>query len=260
MKQFLKYGGLAFSSMLTVALFIDMFGNGAYGILMAIAALALFEGGAIGWSHLQTQAELKQRIVVKTCMWTCVLLSLVSSGAQIILSTNLWKPEGLDTGFIAILAVVIAMFVNVTGIFAYELLDPERAETNRERDRQAKTREGTEKLENMVLEQALIKAKSRVNDVAGQVSESLAAEMRNDVVVYLLSQTRNGANSSAARAIIDQAPQHNPNDVPAPAPGLLDQIKALIGVQQKAPQPVQTMAADSPTVIVETPAPKEKAS
>lgn len=259
MKHFLKYGGLAFSSMLTIALFIDLFGNGAYGILMAIAALALFEGGSIAWSHLQTQAQQGQRVITKFCMWACVLLSLASSSAQIVLSTNLWKPEGLDTGFIAILSVVAALVINVTGVFGYELLDPQRAKITKELDRQAKTKEGTDKLEDQILRTALIKADARVNDVAGLVSEALATEMRDDVITYLLSQTRGGANSSAARSIIDQAPQRKPDELPAAQPGILDRIKQAINPTPAAAQPLQTLASDSPEAVeVETAPPAAK--
>ena len=193
MKTFLKYFGLAVSGLLTVSLFVDLYGATAYGIIMALLALALFEAGAIAWSSLMPLAKIGQRGIVKLCQWFCVSASVVSSCAQIILGTHLWEP-GFDVGFVTLLVICAALAVNVFGVFAYEQLDPARHEINRELDRQAKAREAAAKLEDRVIDQSLIKAESKVSEIAGQVSDALSYELRGDVVNYLLAQTRGGHN------------------------------------------------------------------
>jgi hypothetical protein len=269
MKQFLKYGGLFMSSLLTIGLFIDLFGNDAYGILMAGAALALFEGGSIAWAHILTQAKYGQRIVARFAMWFCVLASITSSGAQIIMTTDLWKPQ-FDTGFIALATVVLALVVNVAGIFGYEYLDPERAEINRELDRGAKTKSETDKLTDRLTNQALIKAGAKVNDIAGQVSDALASEIQHDVMIYLLSQTRGGANTiqlPAAQTVIDQPAQATATrpaaapPQPKPQPSRMEDIKdtlrgALFGHDA---QP-QTMSAEGTTIVSEPATPQRTPS
>lgn len=193
MKTFLKYFGLTVSGMLTVSLFVDLYGVTAYGITLALFALALFEAGAVAWSTLMTVAKGGQRGIVKAAQWFCVTASVVSSAAQIILGTKLWEP-GFDVGFVTLLVICGALAVNVMGVFAYEQLDPSRSEINRDLDRQAKARAAAAKLEDQVVEQSLIKAESKVKEIAGRVSDELSTELRNDVVAYLLSQTRGGDN------------------------------------------------------------------
>ena len=61
MQTLLKIGGLVFSAGLTLSLFTRLFGLTPFGLLMAIAALALFEGGAFGWAHLLPKAREAQR-------------------------------------------------------------------------------------------------------------------------------------------------------------------------------------------------------
>ncbi len=248
MKAFLKYGGLALSSMLTVTLFVDLYGATAYGISLALAALALFEGGALAWAALLPHAKQGQRGIVKAAQWFCVVASVVSSGAQIILSTKLWIP-GFDVGFVTLLIIVGALAVNVMGVFAYEQLDPQRAEANRELDRQAKARDAARLLEDRVIDQSLIKAESKVAEISGAVSNSLADELRGDVVNYLLAQTRGGDNRRL------KAPTTNYNAAPSgtarrePDPAALDEIARYFGdvVPELAEESAMTVKTTKPS-------------
>lgn len=226
MKAFLKFGGLALSAMLTVSLFVDLYGANAYGISLALAALALFEGGAIAWASLLPHAKQGQRGIVKGAQWFCVTASVISSAAQIILSTKLWEP-GFDVGFVTLLVICAALAVNVMGVFGFEQLDPQRAEVNRELDRQARARDAARLLEDRVIDQSIIKAEAKVAEISGSVSNSLAEELRGDVVNYLLAQTRGGRN----HARLDVA--HYNATAPAarrePDVAALDEVAAFFG-------------------------------
>lgn len=210
MKYYLKFGGLLLSSALTISLFIRLFGFGPYGIFVALAALALFEGGAVAWAHVLGEAKQGQRSVAKLGQWYCVMASVASSGAEIILSTNLWE-AGFDVGFVTLLIIIGALGVNVLGAVAFDQLDPRTAERNRELDRSAKSKREAERLEERVIDQSLIKAEGKVNEIAGRVSDELAAEIRGDVLHYLLAQTRGGKNSRTLPAPT-RAPDQNALD------------------------------------------------
>lgn len=193
MKEILKYGGLALSGLLTLALFLDLFGFGLYGIVMAVAGLALFEVGAYAWSNLYSEARERQRLVVRIAMWFCVVSSILSSGAEIILSTRLWTPA-FDIHLVTLMVIVGALAFNIIGVFAYEQLDPSRSNLNREMDRAAKARSKADSLEDNIVAQSLMKAEASVNEVAGEIAQELADELRGDVLHHLLSQTRGGSN------------------------------------------------------------------
>jgi|WetSurMetagenome_2_1015567.scaffolds.fasta_scaffold11081_2 hypothetical protein len=258
-KTFIKYGGLLMSSALTVALFTDLFGKYGdfYSWLMALSALALFEGGTILWGRMIDAARGNQRGVAKLCMWLCVGFSITSSCAQIVMSTSLWKPN-IDMGLVALFTIAGALAVNVVGVILFEFLDPDRAEKNRDFDRDARAKNEMYKLSDKVTEKALLKAGGMVEQISGDVSHAMAQELQIDVMTYLLSQTRNGqqmvaipAPSRASAETINQ-PQtvtHKTEAAPA-APSKMDEIKARLSevLQQQAAEskPMQTMAADAP--------------
>ena len=218
-KYALKYGGLLMSALLTLALFFDLFAakDEAYRYAMAFSALALFEGGAFGWSHVLKSAKNGQRTVAKAAMWFCIAASILSSGAQIILSTNLYTPE-FDTGLVALITIVTALIVNVVGIFLYEGLEPGEIDKHRELDRQAKSRGEMYRIADKVEDEAFLKLDSMVQEVSKQVSDQLADELRYDTLNYILSQTRGGANYV-------QAPQARPIQIPAPGHALAAQAQ-----------------------------------
>ena len=247
-KTFIKYGGLLMSSVLTLALFLTLFGRYGdfYAWLLAGSALVLFEGGTILWGKMIDPARGNQRGIAKLSMWICVGLSITSSCLQIIMSTDLWKPE-FDTGLVALFTIAIALAVNVIGAILYEFFDPDRAEKNMDLDRAARARNEMYKLSDKVAEKAFLKAGGLVEEVSGKISLALAEEMRIDVQTYLLSQTRNGEQSmqlpsNAAQQTINQpaATTH-----PEAAPSLVDSIKQRLGVQPQ-PAPMATMASDAP--------------
>lgn len=193
MKAYLKFGGLALSAGLTLGLFVRLFGANAYGIFLAVAALALFEGGAIAWNGVLADAKHGQRTISRSAQWFCVLASVLSSGAEIILSSRIWSPP-FDVGFMTLWIIVGTLAVNVIGVIKYEMLDPLTESKHRELDRAAKAKREAARLEDQVIEQAMIKADSEVARIAGSVSDALAAELRDDVTAYLLASTRNGHN------------------------------------------------------------------
>lgn len=244
-RVFLKYGGLLMSSALTITLFTDLFGKYGdfYSWLMALSALALFEGGTILWGRMIDAARGNQRGVAKLCMWLCVGASIVSSCAQIVLSTDLWKPQ-FDMGLLALWTIAGALAVNVVGVILFEFLDPDRAEKNRDLDRNARAQNEMYKLSDRVTEKALLKAGGMVEEISGEVSQQMAAEIQQDVMIYLLSQTRNGQ-----QLMINQpaAVTHAKEAKPAQLPSKMEQLKKALGGNQGAP--MATMADDSPMEV-----------
>lgn len=197
MRAYLKFGGLALSSILTISLFLRLFGNDVYGISLAVAALCLFEGGAIAWARVLQVAKGAQRGIAKGAVWFCVIASVTSSGAEIILGTRLWQTP-FDMNFVTLAVIVGALAVNVLGVFAYDQSDPVTADRNKELDRQARARQEAARLEERVIDASFAKAEGRVMEVAGDVSERLASEIRDDVVGYLMAQTRGGDSGTRA--------------------------------------------------------------
>lgn len=204
MRAYLKFGGLALSSILTVSLFLRLFGNDVYGISLAIAALCLFEGGAIAWAKVLNQAKGGQRGIAQGAVWFCVVSSVVSSGAEIILGTRLWVTP-FDMNFVTLAVIVGALAVNVLGVFAFDQADPVTMERHRELDRQARARRESQRLEDRVLDASFAKADGEVAAIAGDISDRLARELRDDAVGYLLAQTRGG--DSTARAVKPALPR-----------------------------------------------------
>lgn len=239
-KTFIKYGGLLMSAALTIALFIDLFGKYGqfYSWVMALSALALFEGGTILWGRMIDTARGNQRGVAKLCMWLCVLASIVSSCVQIVMSTNLWKPD-FDIGLFALFTIAGALAVNVVGVILFEFLDPDRAEKNRDFDRQARAQNEMYKLSDKVTEKALLKAGGMVEEISGDVSHQMAAEIQQDVMIYLLSQTRNGQNLMINQPAAVTHAKDAPPKKAEPTP--IEKFKAAFGKQDA---PLATLASD----------------
>lgn len=256
-KVFIKYGGLLMSAALTMALMSDLFGKYGefYAWLMALSALALFEGGTILWGRMIDAARGGQRGVAKLCMWLCVLFSISSSILQIVMSTSLWKPE-VDLGLIALWTIAGALAVNVVGVILYEFLDPDRAEKNSDLDRSARAKNEMYKLSDRVTEKALLKAGGLVEQISGDVSQQMASEIQQDVMIYLLSQTRNGQ-----QLMINQ-PAAVTHSKSSAEPSVLDSIKARLGTPGASAPAMQTMAAEGedsqPVEVEEAPVPKGK--
>lgn len=197
MKAYLKFGGLALSSILTVSLFLRLFGNDVYGISLAVAALCLFEGGAIAWAKVLNQAKGAQRGIAQGAVWFCVVSSVVSSGAEIILGTRLWVTP-FDMNFVTLAVIVGALSVNVLGVFAYDQNDPVTVERHRELDRQARARRETQRMEDRVQDASFAKLESEVAQMAGEISDRMAREMSGDLATALLAQTRGGDSGTTS--------------------------------------------------------------
>lgn len=184
MKTFIKWAGLFFSAGLTMSLFVRLFGLTPYGIAMAALALVLFEGGSEGWAQMLKVAQGGQREIAKAAMWFCVVASVASSGAEIILATKLWKPP-FDTEFITLAVIVGALAVNIMGIFRYEQLNPDTAKRNLALDRQARAMSEAHRLEDNIIDQSYTQAESKINEVAAEVADNLSGKLRDDVTNYL---------------------------------------------------------------------------
>lgn len=191
--KIIQYGGLAFSGILTLSLFVRLYGNGPYGWLMGLAALALFEVGAGSWLHTLGQAKHRQRTIVRAAMWWCVLASILSSASEIILSTNLWEPA-FDIEFWTLIVIAGSLAVNLVGGLLYEMNDPDKAERARELDQRASMKEAAWRIEDKVLTDSISKAEQDTDSISQAVADALRGEIRTDSVGFLLGLTRNGAS------------------------------------------------------------------
>ena len=189
MKALLKYGGLAFSGGLTLSLFVRLFGAGAFGLVMAGAALALFELGAAGWAHLLKTARDGQRQIARVCLAVTVALSLLSSCTEIVLATHLGARAFalIDLEFVTLLMIAAALSANVIGAICFEYAAPETTNKMRELERQAKARKAAHDLEDKVTELAITRAEAEVESVAADVAGRLAVGLREGIVTRLLA-------------------------------------------------------------------------
>ena len=200
MNVYLKYGGLAFSAGLTVSLFLRLFGVEAYGITLAVAALVLFEGGTIAWSRILNYAEQGQRNVAYFGLWYCAIVSVVSSGAEIILATKLWTPP-FDIGFVTLMIIALSLAVNVLGGLAYEQLYPDTADKHRELNRLAKEAKAQASIEESFTTHAVIQAKSKAKQIAGDIADKVGESIKQTAVTRMTS-ARTFAQDAAASPML----------------------------------------------------------
>lgn len=201
MKYYLKFGGLGLSAILTLALFARLFGIEAYGVFMALSALTLFEGGAIAWNHILGSARLMQRSIAWQCQWLCILLSIASSGAEIALSTTLWKPP-FDIEFVTLCMIVLALAVNIVGVVAYEGADEDTLRRSRELQMRADNFKKSMVAQKRIIERAYNLMDDKVEEKAGEVAEKLATELRDDAIHEVLLSSPRGHNR---QPVIDNA-------------------------------------------------------
>ena len=202
MNIYLKYGGLTFSAGLTVSLFLRLFGFEAYGIILATAALVLFEGGTIAWSKILDVAEGGQRGIANFGLWYCAVVSVVSSGAEIILATKLWTPP-FDINFVTLMIIALSLAVNVLGGLAYEQLDPDTAEKHRELNRLAKEAKAEASIEESFTTHAVIQAKAKAKHIAGEIADKVGESIKDKAVNRMTSArtfARDGAPMLTASA------------------------------------------------------------
>lgn len=180
-----KVSALGFSSALTLSLFIRLFGWSVFGGFMAVSALALFEGAALGWSNALDTAREGQRRIARSGLALTVLFSLVSSVAEIVLATKLGaeKLAVFDMGFLSLLVIAAALSTSVVCGFAYKHADPETAKKHREKDFDAEREVAKAKMTHRVLMGGLDKAESdsnlnaMIDRVAPEVQEQITAEV-----------------------------------------------------------------------------------
>lgn len=129
MVDFILVVGLIFSGALTVSLFIDIYGVTVWGVFLGVGALALFELGLWAWKKaLVEKARGLQIPIAAVGAFVCALLSVASSGLQLVRSTDLWQPA-FDEDGAALLAVVLALAFNIFLGLAWWLADPSRRDS-----------------------------------------------------------------------------------------------------------------------------------
>lgn len=164
-----------------MSLFLRLFGFEAYGIIMAVAAIVLFEGGTIAWSKILDTAEGDQRGVAYGALWFCAITSVVSSAAEIILATQLWEPS-VDVGFVTLIVIASALAVNVLGALAYDQLNPDTAERHRELNRLAREAKAQASIEDSFTTHAVMQAKSKAKVVSGEIADRVGESIKVDAI------------------------------------------------------------------------------
>lgn len=193
---YLKFGGLAFSAALTMSLFARLFGTEAYGITLAIAALVLFEGGAIAWERTLDHAEGAQRGIAYGALWFCAIASVVSSCTEIILATDLWTPA-FDIEFVTLIIISIALGVNILGALAFNQLDPDVAEKHKELDRMAKELAAQNSIMDMYTAHTLLETKKRAKENSQYIADSVGADLSDTVARKFTQRPRNTSPRTA---------------------------------------------------------------
>lgn len=181
MNGYLKYGGLLFSAGLTLSLFLRLFGVGAQGIIFALAALTLFEGGTIAWSRILNTAEQGQRGIAYACLWFSAIVSVVSSALEIVLSTSLWASP-IDLNFVTLIIIALSLAVNVLGVLRYEQLDPDIAEKHQELNRLARESAAQASIEDTFTTHAVMQAKSKAKAIAGDIADQVGETIKSSAV------------------------------------------------------------------------------
>lgn len=216
-RNVIKWGGLGLSALLTLNMFLRLFGLTLLGSLLAGMALTLYEFGALGWNRLlHAEARHAQRDVARICQWFCVITSILSSGAEITMVATLWQPP-FDVRFMTLLMIVSALAVNIIGIVLYEQREPIREEQHKELDRQAKNQKVMQSQQDRIIELSHSRLQAKVSEIAGDVADELADEMRNSVKGYL-SHVRKNINETPAPA----TPASSPKPVSANGNGKRD--------------------------------------
>ncbi len=185
----LKYGGIAFSAALTIKMFYDLFlpsSGPAFALLMCLSALAFFEGGGIAWSKLLETARGGQIAVAQLATWFCVICSIVSSASEIIMATNLWKPD-FDIQFFALSTIIAAVTVCLIGIFAYDQLNPDRLQMHRKAARAARAESKVHTEEDKVEALAMVKVDERAEAMAERVANIHADAIVERVAAIMLT-------------------------------------------------------------------------
>ena len=203
---YIKYAGLFFSAILTIRLFIRLFPENYLGWIMGLVALIMFEGGTAAWELVLPLAKSRQRLLAKMCLVVCISASILSSGSEIVLSTELWQPP-FDIEFWTLVVIIGSLAANVIGGIGYYLLDPEVEQRNTKLDREAKVLARERDFENRVVDRSLDKAEEMVEKISDGVAEKIATEVKDDVVQHLLEKTRGGANSLPAPTHFSSRPR-----------------------------------------------------
>jgi hypothetical protein len=172
----LKVFGLVFSAGLTLSLFSRLFGLTPFGVMMAVSALALFEGGAAGWAFLLEKGREAQRTVAAACLVITTTLSVFSSASEIVLATKFGAGAfaAIDFEFLTLSAIVIALTTVVVGALLYEAMKPETREAARKAGFDARLAEITYSAQDTVIDesekQVSADMKLRAAELAGHIT------------------------------------------------------------------------------------------
>lgn len=190
--------GLVFSGLLTIALFLRLFGYELYGWTMAILALALFEMGAEAWSRALPEAKHGQRNIVRFAMWYCIAASLASSSSEIVMATNLYVYDKDSINLITLIVIVGALIVNVAGVFAHNQQEPDVVVNNREMDLEATYEDNEYKKLKRLAHLALKKADEQFEEKSEELAKEIS-DMRHEKVVDGIAKAH-GVKRTAKRA------------------------------------------------------------
>ncbi len=254
MAKLASLAGLVFSAILTMSLFTRLFGLSPMGLIVSIAALLLFEVGALIWDKLKDTAQGGQRTVTTFCLVFTVSLSLTSSAIEIAQWTHLSAEalKLLDLEFITLLTIVGALVVNTAGGFLYGSLDPSRAMIHSELNRQAKLNAAREQLTDDAVQLSIVNGAGQVRQIAADIAQNLGTVVRDDVIKTTLSLGQRPIGATLA-TILPPAAAGGSHDAPQfaatapPAPGLAQNTPAT------GPSAATTPPA-GPRPMVETPA------
>ena len=189
----LKFGGLTFSGILTISLFVRLFGTGPYGLVMSFAALALFEIGAAGWASILEDAREGQRAIATVCLFITISLSLLSSMIEIIMATQLGANTlaDIDLPFITLFAIAIALATNIVGAISFQFNAPDVSNKTHELERQARIKRAQNHQRDILTDLSLTRAEEKLESMAADIANRIAEGTADQVITQLLANFPN---------------------------------------------------------------------
>lgn len=226
--------GALFSAYNTFSLFAGIFGGTLSGYLWSAAGLALFDLGALGWLlHFAHSARGNvQRAIAAVCGVSCLVLTLAAAGTHVLLVQSLIAvPEW--AGLVAVVAILVALAINLIGAAANHMAAPDVAAAMREQALNDEKAEAVSRAQMAVFREALRQTEARVAETAAFVSGRLSAEFAGDANREMLAMTAGGANTARLPAASRQADQDAAEDDEDAAPVL---VRATNGTRRRARQ------------------------
>ncbi len=206
----LKYGGLSFSAILTIWLFTDLFWDKTpMGGFLILAALILFEGGAILWTQLVDHAKGIQFLVAWAGVSICVFSSVASSICQIVLATKLYSPGDFDVPLFTLSLIGLTLTTNVGGIILFQFFDPDTLATQFTQFTEAFSAIRSRDKVNEIWAKADVEADKLLKAELPKIAAEIAAERVKDVLRLAKAASPGGDNSKQQRLpeIVNRPPR-----------------------------------------------------